>query len=149
MFALILLATAYASSSYPSAVESDLGMPCTPQCTLCHTTNSGGDGTVTEPFGMAMMDRGLEGGSQRDLLQAALTQMELDAVDSDGDGVTDIDALILGENPNGGTAFCGDSALPTPTYGCLNVARGGLAGAGVLAGLAALVAGRRRSSLRS
>jgi hypothetical protein len=145
MIALFLVGMAQASSLYPSAVESHLGMTCAPQCTLCHTNNSGGGGTVTRDFGLAMMDRGLEGGSQTDLLKAALDQMDVDAVDSDGDGVPDIDALINGDNPNGGAAFCGDTAGPTPTYGCFNHTPGGIASGGVIAGLALLIRRSKRN----
>jgi hypothetical protein len=145
MFVLLFLGVARASSIYPGVVESELSMPCAPQCTLCHTNNAGGGGTVTRDFGLAMMDRGLEGGSQRDLLKAALSQMETDAVDSNADGVTDIDALIAGEDPNGGPAFCGDTALPTPVYGCFNHTPG-MAGFGVSAAIA-LAIRRRRSSV--
>lgn len=140
MISLLLAATALASSSYPSAVESDQGMPCLPQCTLCHTTNAGGGGTVTTEVGVALMDRGLQGGSQVDTLLAALAALGADAVDSDGDGVLDVDELTSGEDPNGGPAFC--EAL-TPTYGCFNHTAGLSWGLGGVA-LAALGLRRRR-----
>ena len=117
MLFLLVVALARASSPYPAAVDSQLGMPCTPACTICHTTNAGGGGTVTRPFGIAAMDRGLEGGAQTDRLFAALDALQTDAVDSDGDGVTDVDALINGDDPNGGPALC--DAI-SPQYGCFN-----------------------------
>lgn len=119
MSVLFLVAMAHASSTYPADVQSDLGMPCAPQCTLCHTSNVGGAGTVTQPFGVAMMDRGLTGGGRASLLTAALDAMATDAIDSDGDGVADVDELADGGNPNDDTVFCD---VVTPSYGCLNTA---------------------------
>ena len=138
---LLLASAAMASSAYPGGIDADVGMPCAPQCTLCHTSNAGGAGTVTTEFGIAMMDRGLLGGSQADLLSPALTALENDAVDSDGDAIIDIDELANGDDPNGGAAYCD---LLTPSYGCFNHA----AGAGWSAGavVLALLAVRRRRS---
>lgn len=137
---LFLASAALASSSYPAAVEGDQGMPCAPQCTLCHTTNAGGGGTVTSAFGVAMMDRGMAGGSQTNLVLAALASMGTDGVDSDGDGIVDVDELTNGDDPNGGAAFC-DTL--TPTYGCFNTSAGLSWSLGGVA-LAAFAARRRR-----
>lgn len=134
---LLLVAAALASPGYPAAIASDQGMPCVPQCTLCHATTAGGGPVVTD-VGQALVDRGLTGGSNTDLLQTALTALETDGVDSDGDGIPDVDELTNGDDPNGGNAFCGDTAPATPTYGCFNTSAGlpwGLGGV-ALAGLA-------------
>jgi hypothetical protein len=137
LFSLIL-ASAWASGTYPSALESDLGMPCAPTCTVCHETNGGGGGTVTRDFGLAMMARDLTGGSQTALLTTALDAMAADTVDSDADGTTDIDELVEGSDPNpGASPFC-DTVVPV--YGCFGGSSAGL-GFGALLGLGAL---RRR-----
>lgn len=137
--ALFLITTAMASTSYPGGVYTEASMPCLPQCTLCHTDNLGGAGTVTSEFGLAMMERGLEGSSQGDLLIAAMVAMEADAVDSDSDGTLDVDELANGDEPNGGVAFC---SLPSPSYGCFNhVSGSGFSGG---AAVLALLALRRR-----
>lgn len=115
---LALLPVATASSIYPDTLASELAMPCAPTCLVCHETISGGSGTVTQPFGMAMQDRGLEGGSATDLVVSALAAMEADGVDSDSDGVIDVDELAVGDDPNGGAAFCSGDLL-VPAYGCL------------------------------
>lgn len=142
---LALLPLAAASSIYPDTVASDLGMPCTPTCLLCHTTNSGGDGTATQPFALAMEDRGLTGGSATDLVTSALAAMESDGVDSDSDGVIDVDELAAGDNPNDATSFCAGDVLQ-PQYGCLTTvpvgpARWGWLG---LVGASMALARRRR-----
>lgn len=143
MYLMILwVAAAFASGNYPSALEAELGMACAPACTACHTTNGGGAGTVTAAFGVAMMDRGLTGGGQESSLLDALAQLEADGVDSDGDGTPDVDALTAGADPNGGAPFCGEDALPTPTYGCFNHTPG-LASLAVVGAIAALTRRRR------
>jgi hypothetical protein len=136
--ALLSAHVAIATSSFPAAIESDLGTLCRPPCTVCHTNNSGGSGTVTQPFGVAMKDRGLVGGSVSKL-QDALAQMDADGVDSDGDGILDTQALTDGIDPNDGTTFCGTLR---PEYGCV----GGGTYAGVLLFVLPVVARRRRNS---
>lgn len=121
---MLLIALAFATSNFPSALESDLAMPCTPACTVCHTTNGGGGGTVTQPFGVELTSRGMTASNEQKLSDA-LTQMAADGVDSDGDGLPDTEALAQGIEPNTGASFCG-SLLPK--YGCLGGASGGAAG---------------------
>lgn len=139
---LMLASAAMASAVYPAAVEINAGMPCTPQCTLCHSTNAGGAGTVVSSFGNSMKDRGLLGGGQTDLLIAALDQMGVDGVDSDNDGIIDVDELANGDNPNGGVAFC---SVLTPTYGCDT---GSGLGVGASAAILSIAAIRRRKAAR-
>jgi hypothetical protein len=136
LLALLVAAPARASSIYPSDVQSALDMDCAPTCMLCHATNSGGGGTVTQAFGQAAMDAGLTGGANSELLAQVLTDLETSGSDVDGDGTTDIEALAAGLNPNGGDAFCaadGGEAAPTPTYGCLDTGGRHTAGAGFAA----------------
>lgn len=101
-FALVLALpfAARASESYPSRIRSDLGLSYTPQCTLCHRTNSGGRGTVTTPFGKTTMSPYGLGAGSTSKLDSVLQQMEADGVDSDGDGVGDIAELRAGTDPN-------------------------------------------------
>ena len=135
--ALLGAHVATATANFPAALQSELGATCAPPCTVCHTNNSGGTGTVTQPFGVAMKDRGLVGSSVSKL-QEALAQMDADGVDSDGDGILDTQALADGIDPNDGTAFC--NAI-RPEYGCVN----GGTYAGVLLFLLPVVARRRRN----
>lgn len=133
--AALLSLSAQASSVYPGTVQTELGMACAPTCMLCHATNGGGGGTVTQAFGMAAMEAGLTGGSDTELLAQVLTDLEDAGSDVDGDGTSDIDALRAGLDPNGGTAFCAEdgTAAPTPSYGCLDTGGPRTAGAGIAA----------------
>lgn len=140
MFSLLLVSAAHASLVYPNELSAELGMPCVPVCTVCHNTPAGNVGTVTMPFGVAMMDRGLTGGAQVERLADALAAMEADAVDSDDDGTVDVEELVAGEDPNGGEPLCD---VVTPVYGCFNHTPGVASGLGVL--LAVLGLSRRRT----
>ena len=144
----LLISTASASFPFPDAVKDAAGMPCAPTCMLCHETMGGGTGTVTQPFGIAMMERGLQGSAQTELVPSAYAALDADNVDSDGDGVPDADELSAGENPNpDGEPFCGEdgaSALPTPSYGCFNSSAAPASVVGALGGLLAIGAIRRR-----
>jgi len=139
-----ITASALASVVYPAEVADKAGMSCTPSCTICHETNGGGSGTVVHEFGMAMMDRGLTGGSAIDRLDTAFDQLAADGVDSDGDGVADTEELAAGDNPNDATSICGGDAALTPTYGCFNTAASPMSVVGVLGGLLAVSVTRRR-----
>ncbi|MBN2799026.1 MAG: hypothetical protein JXX28_07745 [Deltaproteobacteria bacterium] len=112
---VLWVASAQATSTFPSEVSDAVGMPCTPSCAVCHASASGG-GAASQPFGQALTARGLQpydAGS----LQGAMVQLEADGVDSDGDGVPDVDALLAGDDPNGGPALCAEAG---PRYGCLS-----------------------------
>lgn len=145
---------ARASSVYPGAlqdqlqVQADRPLPCT----LCHETNSGGTGSVTRPFGLALQARGARGDSRTDLLAEAVDRARVDAVDSDGDGTPDVDELVALRNPNrrgsGGSdpLFGGEGAAEEPSYGCAAAASAGTAPAALLALLALGVLRRRRGA---
>ncbi len=114
--ALLLGTPALASSSYPADMRSHLGLSSTPACTICHE-GSPGYGTVTTPFGATA--KGTYGLVAQDTgkLESVLDAMANDKVDSDGDGVSDIDELKSGANPN---AAGGVTAVEKPEliYGC-------------------------------
>lgn len=119
-------AVAHASPDYPGAIATHLGLSGTPQCTLCHTDNSGGQGTVTKAFGLSMRAHGLVSGSDTSLF-AALDAMTADKTDSLCDGTPDIDDLKAGRDPNvadgdgGAPASCGTPVGDgvAPEYGCV------------------------------
>ena len=129
----LFLATgvAAASPSYPVLIQQDLGgTTCAPACTVCHRDNNGGTGTVVTPFGRNMMGLGVVAESPASL-KRALTSEEQAGTDSNGDGVTDIAALMACQDPNvfeavdggvvgegGPTGNPNQFTDPTPEYGC-------------------------------
>jgi hypothetical protein len=141
-----------ASPDYPAAIASHLALSYTPACTICHSNNLGGIGTVTRPFGIAMREHGLVSGSEPSLF-AALDSMAADGTDSACDGTPDIVDLKAGRDPNvpdgdGGTGACGQTL--SPRYGCGAQIAPGSGGeppavvSGTMLALAACGAGLRR-----
>ena len=152
---------ALASPDYPGVIQDHLTMPCPPPCTLCHSSSSGGVGTVSKPFGKTLKDGYGLTRRDADLLRSKLDEMEQPVVvdagadaggvteyppeDSDQDGVPDIAELRQARDPNekGSGVLCA-------TYGCgARVAPDTQTdGAGLLVALgvaAALVVSRRRA----
>jgi len=145
MLSILLVSTAFAMPQFPGLIETDLGMPCTPTCDLCHST-AGGSGVPTQAFGIAMKDRGLS--VMDSTVTPALDAMGADMVDSNGDGTIDTEELAQGLNPNpGGTDYCPvGSGITGPSYGCLSTVPSPAAGfAGLAVGLLAMLRRRRRS----
>jgi hypothetical protein len=141
---LLLPHAADASPAYPGVVRDDikaltgLDMPCTPPCTLCHRDFQGGRGSVIKPFGTSMMKNGLTYQDPASVA-AALGALKANAVDSDGDGVADIDELGVGRDPD--VAGNGDLCPAAPRYGCgARVARAEPDNRGALAMVGALIA---------
>jgi hypothetical protein len=114
---VVLLATtpALATPNFPPAIQSFLGLPAAPACTICHATNAGGEGTVTEPFGKSMQAAGLEAYNIA-TLDAALEALEMAGTSSVGDGVPDITKLEEGKDPN--VPLNGSFGPPEPQFGC-------------------------------
>lgn len=136
---LLFPLTALATPNFPEAIQRALKATGAPACAICHAGGVTGRGTVTTPFGQAMRDRGLIAGDEGSLSQA-LTRMETDRVDSNGDGTLDVDELRAGKDPNleAGQLQVG--------YGCaVGGGEGGLAPALVLL---AWLAWRRRRATR-
>jgi len=114
--AALFSASASATERMPRSIATDLGLTYVPECSLCHVGGNAGPGTARSPFALTARSYGLDG-SDRTLLQTALTQMEAAKVDSDGDGVPDIAELRAGNDPNiAGTA--GLIGRADPSYGC-------------------------------
>jgi hypothetical protein len=154
--ALASISTAsIASPGYPPFIATQPGATCAPECTVCHATDSGGAGTVVQPFGKALVMLGLVGENTSSLV-AALGAAKAENLDVNCNGVPDVEELLACMNPNAASvgddaSACGGAdatADPVPQYGCAVARRprGALAdgcGAGVLAALG-LLAWRRR-----
>jgi hypothetical protein len=141
VYGVLLSANVHAMPTFPSEIQSYLHLSYTPQCTLCHASLSGG-GPVVTPFGEAMQAAGLtmSGGST---LTNALDTLAKNKTDSNGNGISDIDELKAGNNPN---------PDKTPVqYGCgAKIAPGNPVGWQIpMFALVAMVLFRRRSTLGS
>lgn len=139
LFLLLFASAAQASRKFPGAVEAELGLGYTIQCSLCHVNGNTGYGTANTPFALSARARGLTSGDTP-ALRRALAQMRADGVDSDGDGVGDIVELLRGTDPNvfGPVPIEG---RVDPSYGCGSAGSGA---AGAFALLALLALRRRR-----
>lgn len=122
--------SAAASPSYPGELQKALDLGCVPPCTVCHQTTDGGYGTIRPgSFGEAMMTQGGLVAQDPARLRCALALLSPECavppacaepeqtcavVDSDGDGVGDIEELRALRDPNSDSdhSFCG------PQYGC-------------------------------
>ena len=136
---------ARATPDFPAAIAQDLKLSAPPPCTICHDTDQGGAGTVVKPFGQYMVSRGLVPFDESSLANA-LAAAAGEQHDSNGDGISDIDALKQGLDPNGSAP---GALLEGPTFGCDASGRNGGAWL-VLVAMAWLLlptqAGRQRRS---
>lgn len=112
--AMLWAPRAAASPDYPDVLQRELDMPCVPQCTLCHTSNPGRAGTARKDFVAALVvfDR------QPEAIPGKLQKLEEadPPVDTDGDGMPDIDELRAGRDPN--VDGEGDICAVDLRYGC-------------------------------
>jgi hypothetical protein len=120
---LLILAApglAAASPTYPGLIDTDLKLSYdlgTTHCTICHTSNSGGVGTATQPFGQAMRAAGLVLENPT-ALQTALNTLQADGHDSDCNGTPDIEQIQAGQDPNTGAYIDGSNRTNPVEAGC-------------------------------
>jgi hypothetical protein len=133
---------ALATPEFPGTIRSHFGLDYQPPCTLCHRSAQGG-GPVVTPFGASLLARGLRAGDDSSLA-SALDRLVSDGVDSDGDGVEDVDELLAGSDPNSASASS-ISDKPTLSHGCVGrIAPTGTPSWPVLAAVATFVLLMRR-----
>ena len=105
---------ARALPDYPKYLQSAADAPCLPHCNLCHRDDNAGSGTVDRPFGKSLQQVGHLGGGGKSDVTRSVGEIRTQKTDSDGDGVSDIDELSAGEDPN----YAGDGSLCGPRVGC-------------------------------
>lgn len=101
---MTLSGRALAVSRFPSLIYHHLYAhytvpPYQPPCSLCHSRGSTGPGTAQTPFALSMKARGLDPNNTNSVAPA-LDAMQRDNVDSDGDGVPDIQEIEDDTDPN-------------------------------------------------
>jgi len=134
-----------AEETFPAALQKKMGTTCAPQCTLCHTTETGGlanlkpNPRTTDGYALKMLPGGRgEGEFLANLLVVskslpgtdAQLQNALDILsktpcnstgtqlcDSDGDGMIDTDELKNDRDPDDPHDKTGDLCVG-PKYGC-------------------------------
>jgi hypothetical protein len=89
---------ALATSSYPVVIRTELALNAAPSCAVCHASASGG-GAASKPFGVSVRAAGAVKFNDASL-KAALVKLAADKIDSDRDGLFDIDELKAGTDPN-------------------------------------------------
>jgi hypothetical protein len=113
--ALLAPLVARATPDFPEAIGRDLQLSAPPACTICHATNEGGVGTVVKPFGKYLVSRGLVPFDEASLA-GSLAAAQGEHHDTDGDGLSDVEALRQGLDPNGSPSV--GPRLEDPTFGC-------------------------------
>jgi hypothetical protein len=140
--------TASASPSYSRVLSSSLDLPCEPSCTLCHTTPAGGFATANTKFGVNMRRMFHAACCDGEMMRAIAEQLEASGLDSDGDGLTDVDELRATTDPNNAEIDAELACEAPPDSGCALVGAGRKQSGGALIVLLALIALPTWSRLR-
>ncbi|HEX4516049.1 MAG TPA: hypothetical protein VGH87_18935 [Polyangiaceae bacterium] len=131
---LLAPATAHATADFPAAIVTDLNITCANPifdgngCTICHTTNNGGLGTATHPFGVYMKSHGLAAFNETEL-KTLLQQLDAESPHSTGADCFGTPYIDLLENcqwqtmasatcTSGGDAGPIEGVAPSVYYGC-------------------------------
>jgi len=92
------------------------GLDYSPPCSVCHVANNTGVATADTPFAVSLRARGLLG-DDRNSIDSALSQLDQEQVDSDGDGVSDVNELFANTDPNSAANAPLNGAVEQ-SYGC-------------------------------
>lgn len=129
---LVTPQTASASEEFLPLLEQRWGLKRLPVagkgCKLCHTSDSGGRGTATQPFGSTLFKKaGVKGADTASLLRG-LQYVITNRTNSDGDPVLDYDEIVRDfTNPNDAGSY---KVPPVPDAGSGEGGASGAAGAG-------------------
>lgn len=88
-----------ASPPYPRVVEEVLSLEQRPGCVVCHARPTGGP-PADRPFALSLKERGVVGFNTQSRLRTALEELEVERVDSDEDGASDVYELRVDTDPN-------------------------------------------------
>jgi len=130
----------YAKPQFPPEIARHLSATVDPACSVCHLDGKIAGVTVITPFALALRAHGFT--SSEDTLNSALDAMQADNTDSDGDGISDVEELRAGTDPNSPVP---GATTADPTYGCSLTSRPSRGGwTAVALSVAAAVTLRRR-----
>jgi len=102
---------AAAEEAFPAIIAKDANMPCTPTCTLCHSSNPGRAETWPgKKLGFALGTKGAVKGDPNSITTAFNNYKATGAADPNV--ATVLMALQNGIDPETGESLCG------PSYGC-------------------------------
>jgi hypothetical protein len=100
---------------FPGYVKNHLNLSYTPDCIICHMSDSGGLPDTLVPFGQAMYTLGnLTPGSSEAEVDAALDTLAAMGIDSDCNKISDIKQLKGGRDPNPPGEYIDMSGKPNP-----------------------------------
>jgi len=155
-------ARARATAEFPQQIVTDLGITCSNPifdgngCTICHTSNNGGLGTATKPFGIWTKQNGLTPFNDQKL-KALLQQLQNEqphTTGTDCDSTAYVDLLTSCQWPELAAENCqtsgGDGGVSVAVfYGCDAAPEPALPASGALAVAGLLGAALVRARLRT